>query len=84
MSVPEDRYPNKLYSQEWNIKRCRGRQRKTWGRVVDYLDNSECLQEVEGRDISAASFIASLEECISDRKCELYDEPLNSKVMLAL
>ena len=39
---------------------CRGRQRKTLGRVVDDLfvalgiiDKSECLQEVEGGDSSA-------------------------------
>ena len=25
-----DRYPRKLFSQEWNIKSRRGRQRKSW------------------------------------------------------
>ena len=34
-SMPENRYPKQLFSQEWNIKPRRGRQRKTWGRVVD-------------------------------------------------
>ena len=42
--MPEDRY---LFGQEWNIKPCRGRQRKTWGRVVNDLLGS--LQEVEGQ-----------------------------------
>ena len=56
VSMPENKYPKQLYSQEWNIKPCRGRQRKTWGRVVDDLfvalgiDKGECLKEVEGRD----------------------------------
>ena len=83
VSMPEDIYPKQHYSQDWNIKPCRGRQRKTLGRVVDNLfvvlgvDKSECLQEVEGGAISAASFIASLEECISERECMLYDEGLN-------
>ena len=36
-SMPEDRYPKQLFSQEWNIKPRRGRQRKTWGGVVDDL-----------------------------------------------
>ena len=26
-SMPEDRYPKQLFSQEWTIKPCRGRQR---------------------------------------------------------
>ena len=30
---------------------------------------NECLQEVEERDSSAASFIASIEECICEREC---------------
>ena len=30
-----DRYPSKLFSQEWDIKPRRGRQRKSWSKVVD-------------------------------------------------
>ena len=37
MSMPENRYPKQLYSQEWNINPLRGRQRKTLGGVVDNL-----------------------------------------------
>ena len=37
VSMPEDRYSKQLYSLEWNIKPRTGRQRKTWGRVVDDL-----------------------------------------------
>ena len=29
--MPEDRY---FKQQEWNVKPCRGRLRKTWGRVI--------------------------------------------------
>ena len=42
------------------------------------------MQEVEGGDSSAASFMASVEECISERECKLYDEVLNSKGKLFL
>ena len=38
------------------------------------IDKTECLQEVEERDSSEASFMASVEECISERECKLYDE----------
>ena len=32
------------------------------------------LCEVEGGDSSVASFMASVDECISERECKLYDE----------
>ena len=89
-SMPEDRYSKQLFSQEWNIKPRRGRQRKTWGRVVDDLfvalgiDKGEYLHDVEGGDSSVASFMARVEECISERECKLCDEGLNSKVKLSL
>ena len=62
--MPENRYLKQLFSQEWNIKPRRGRQRKTWGRMVDDLfvvldiDKGEYLHEAEGGDSSAASFMA--------------------------
>ena len=37
MVVQADRFLKQLLSQEWNIKPCRGRQMKTWGRVIDCL-----------------------------------------------
>ena len=33
--MPEERYPKQIFSQEWNVKPHRGRQRKTWGEVID-------------------------------------------------
>ena len=42
------------------------------------IDKGENLHEVEGGDSSAASFTASVEECISERECKLNDEGLNS------
>ena len=44
----------------------------------------EYLHDVEGGDRSAASFMASVEECINERKCRMYYEALNSKVKLSL
>ena len=48
------------------------------------IDKGEYLHDVEGGDSSVASFMASVEECISERECKLYDEGLNSKVKLYL
>ena len=37
VTMPEDRYPKKLFSQDWNIKPHRGRQGKVWNRIIDDL-----------------------------------------------
>ena len=42
------------------------------------------MQEAEGGDSSAASFMASVEESVSERECKLYAEGLRSKVKLSL
>ena len=42
--------------------------------MIYLLHKTERLQEVEGGDSSTASFIASVEESISERECKLYAE----------
>ena len=42
-----DRYPHKLFRQIWNIKPCRGLQRKSWSRVVDDLFSLLDLDKAE-------------------------------------
>ena len=34
-TMPQDRYPKQLFSQEWNVKPHRGRKRKSCGKVID-------------------------------------------------
>ena len=74
--MPQDRYPKQSFSQEWHVKRCRGRQRKTWSKVIDDiflslgLDKCEWLEDIEREDSSLAAFISCVEECISDRECK--------------
>ena len=43
----EHRYSRKLFVQEWNVKPCRGRQRKYWCKVVDNLFSSLGLGKAE-------------------------------------
>ena len=67
-------HPNQLFSQEWNVKPRRHRQRKTWGKVIDIflslgLDKCEWLEDIEREDSSLASFMSRVEECISEREC---------------
>ena len=87
-TLPEDRYPKQLFNQEWNIKPRRGRQRKVWSRMVDDLfksldiDKSEWLEDIKHGDSSSASFMASVDECISERESRKFEEGLNTKVKL--
>ena len=46
-TMPEDRFPKQLFSQEWDQKPSRGRQRKTWGRMIDDLFVSLGLDKAE-------------------------------------
>ena len=36
-TTPENWYSRKLFEQEWNVKLCRGRQRKCWCKIVNEL-----------------------------------------------
>ena len=87
-TLPEDRYPKKLFNQEWNIKPRRGRQKKVWSRMVDDLfksldiDKSEWLEDIKRGDSSSASFMANVEECIIERESRKFEEGLNTKVKL--
>ena len=87
-TLPEDRYSKQLFNQEWNIKPRRGRQSKVWSRMVDYLfksldiDKGEWLEDIEHGDSSSASFLAFVEECISERESRRFEEGLNTIVKL--
>ena len=60
-SMSEDRYPRKVFSQDWDAKPRRGRQRKVWSRLVDnLLDKAEWLDEIEKGD---SEFLAESQAC---------------------
>ena len=86
--MSEDRFPKQLFSQKWDKKPRRGRQRKTWGRVIDDLfvslglDKAEWLEDIERGESSLASYLACIDECISKRGCRKFEEGLDNKVKL--
>ena len=55
MKMPSRRYAKEFFSQEWNVKPRRGRQRKMWGKVVEdiftSLDINKCewLEDIKRR-----------------------------------
>ena len=48
-SMSEDRYPWRVFSQDWDAKPRRGRQRKVWSRLVDNLFGSLDLDKAVAR-----------------------------------
>ena len=84
--LPEDGYSKQLFNQEWNIKSCRGRQRKVWSRMVDDIlksldiDKGEWLEDIKHGSSSSAPFMACVEECISERESRRFEEVLSIKV----
>ena len=84
------RYPRTLFSQEWDIKPRRGRQRKSWSKVVPdllvslELDKEELLDEICRGELSLKGFLAIVGECIDQRESQKFEEGLDSKVKLSL
>ena len=82
-TMPEDRFPKQLFSQEWDQKPRRGR-------VIDDLfvslglDKAEWLEGIERGESSLASYLACIDECISERECRKFEEGLDNKVKLAM
>ena len=46
------------------------------------IDKGEWLEDIECGDSSSASFLACVEECISERESRRFEEGLNTKVKL--
>ena len=83
--LPNNRYPKQLLGQEWEIKPRKGRQKKTWSRIVDDIFHSlssgkgEILDDMrEGN----SSFMACVEDDIREREADEFEKGLHSKVKL--
>ena len=89
-AMPGNRYPKKLFNQEWTFKPRRGRQRKCWSRVVNDLfsalglDKAEWLQDIQTGECSVKGFLSIVGDCVTDRENRKFEEGLNSKVKLSL
>ena len=85
-----NRYLHKLSRQIWNIKLRRGRQRKSWSRVVDDLfssldlDKAELVEDIEKGECCLNFFLSVLGESINERESRKFKEGLDSRVKLPL
>ena len=85
-----DRYPHKLFKQIWNIKPRRGRQRKSWSRVVDDLfssldlDKAEWVEDIQKGECSLKGFLSVVGESIDERGSRKFKEGLDRMVKLSL
>ena len=74
--------PSSFLAGSGTKKTRRGRQKKTWGRVIDDLfvslglDKAEWLEDIERGESSFASNLACIDECISNRECRKFEEGL--------
>ena len=90
VKMPGSKYAKELFSQEWNVKPRKGRQRKMWGKVVEdiftSLDINKCewLEDIRKEESSVASFMACVEESIKERDNEEFEKGLASKIKLAM
>ena len=90
VKMPGSRYAKQLFSQEWNVKPRRGRQRKMWGKVVEdlftSLDINKCewSEDIKKEEGSLASFMACVEESIKERDNKEFGKGLDSKVKLEM
>ena len=48
------------------------------------LDKAEWLEDIERGQSSLASYLARIDECISERECRKSEEGLDNKVKLAM
>ena len=71
---------------EWEVKPCRGRQRKTWRKVISDLllhlniDSQEILAEYCYVNL----FLETVDEALWNREYKDFNDGLNSKVKLSL
>ena len=83
-----DRYPRQLFDQVWEVRPRRGRQRKMWGKRVDdifdalLLDKEELLDGGKKGNSSPKSFLACLDECVSERESKALWKGLDIKTKL--
>ena len=49
---------------------------------LDIIDKSEWLEDIKHGDCSSVSFMACVEECISQRESRKFEEGLNIKVKI--
>ena len=86
VTMSEDWYPKKLFSQDWNIKPHRGRQKKVWSRIINdlfvslELDKAEWLKDIMDGSRSLKAFLGLAGESISERESKRFEEGLNTKV----
>ena len=83
--LDNERYPRVLLDAEWEVKPCRGRQRKTWMKVINEL----LLQlDLDSQEVLAADninlFLDTVDEALRDREYKDFNDSLNTKVKLNL
>ena len=82
-NLDAERYRRLLLDSEWEVKPCRGRQRKTWRKVISELLLQLNLdsQEILAEDYNVNLFL-EVDEALRWREYKDFNDGLNSKVKL--
>ena len=85
-NLGNERYPRLLLDSEWDVKPCRGRQRKTWRKGISELLLQLNLdsQEILAEDYNVNAFLERVDAVLREREYREFNEGLNSKVKLSL
>ena len=62
--VNDGRYPRLLLDNEWEVKPCRGRQKKTWRKVDLLLQLNIDSQEILVEDYNINLFLETVDEAL--------------------
>ena len=72
-----------LLDSEWEVKPRRGRQRKTWSKVISELLHLDS-QEIPAEDYNVNLFLERVDEALRYREYKDFNDSLNSRVKLSL
>ena len=85
-NLDDERYPRLLLDNEWEVKPCRGRQKKTWRKLISdlLLQLNIDSQEILAEDYNVNLFLVTVDNALRNRKYKDFNDGLNSKVKLSL
>ena len=85
-NLDDERYTTLLLDNEWEVKPWRGRQRKTWRKVISdlLLQLNTDSQEILAEDYNVNWFLETVDKGLRNKEYKDSNDGLNSKVKLSL
>ena len=81
-NLDDERHSRLLLDNEWEMKSCRGRQRKTWRKVISDLLLQLDSQEILVEDYNVNLFLETVDEALRNREYTDFNDGLKLIVKL--